>query len=401
MGMVDPSAMRRLNVATALQTVYEQGPLVINDLHQLTGVSRRTLEPIVSDLIAQGWINESVPAAAHRRTAGRPARVMAFNASAGYVLAVHMDFGYMIVEMADLNGNPAAKIRSTLSNSLSREERIQHLFDEVNRLLLTVRVSREQILALTVVTPGIVRDNGRVDLPTTFLDWSGFPLRERISEAFQCPVQVENDAKLAALGEAVLSGGSSDGNFIWLRADGVRTGLGIVIHGELYRGADGAAGELVWARALNFEPVRNHLFAGLVDPEHPRWEEAQTMLRLARAGDATALSSVESLAAAMCPGLEALAWILAPQEIIIGGAFAELGDMLAGAIGRHLFDGSHPVEARLRMSGSTERAIITGAVHMALVAVKAKLFSGDGLAASPALSRGSLLDASRELDVVR
>ncbi|MEV7663612.1 ROK family protein [Paenarthrobacter sp. NPDC089316] len=375
--------MRRLNIASTLRAVYDNGPIATGPLQSLTGLSRRTLEVIINDLAAQGWIDDTVPTASSKRGAGRPARSLSFNWQAGYVAAVQLDFGYMIAQLADLSGSPVSERRSDLSNALSREDRIAHLFNEVDLLLTEAAVERGHVLAVAVATPGIVRDNGTIDLPATFLDWSDFPLRSRLEEGFDCPVQVENDSNLAALGEVALAGEDPDANFIWVRADGVRIGLGIVINGQLYRGADGAAGEIVWAPALNFEAVQDHVLSGLVHPDHPRSQEAHEIIRLSREGDAMALAEIDSLAAGMAPGLQTLAWILAPQEIVIGGVLGTLDHLLVDALGRRLFAQPHPVEARLRTSASSERAIIAGAIQTALGAVKRTLFSGLDLQSAP------------------
>ncbi|WP_186322130.1 ROK family protein [Curtobacterium pusillum] len=383
MVVAEPSALRRLNVAATLRALSERGPASSGALQRTTGLSRRTLEVIVNDLTNQGWIIDEVPAAAANRGAGRPARQLRFNADAGFVLGAQLDFGYMTLRIADIAGAVVLDRRSDLATNLDREARIARFFREVDAALADVGATRSDVLAVTVSTPGIVRDNGTVDLPSTFLDWTNFPLQARLDAGFDCPLIVENDAKLAALGEVTLAGEGPDANFVWVRADGVRIGLGIVIEGRLYRGTDGAAGEVVWAPLLNFESVQAHVFSGLVDPAHARHAEAQSLLAAAQFGDPSALAEVDSLAAGIAPGLQAIAWILAPHEIVIGGALASIGRPLVEAIGRRLFSGEHPVESVLRTSASSEQAIIAGATQTALSSVHARLFEGGELPVAP------------------
>ena len=78
------------------------------------------------------------------------------------------------------------------------------------------------------------------------LDWSGVPLRRLLAgrvPAALTPVVVENEANLAALGELWFGDGGGLGDYVHISAE-VGIGAGIVVAGELFRGAHGHAGEL-------------------------------------------------------------------------------------------------------------------------------------------------------------
>jgi len=107
--------------------------------------------------------------------------------------------------------------------------------------------------AVGVSFGGPVRE-GVVLLSHHVPDWEDFPLAEWLRERFGVPVAVENDANAAALGEWRYGAGRGTRHFLYVT---VSTGIGggIVIGGELYRGADGLAGEI------------GHI---VVDPDGPR-----------------------------------------------------------------------------------------------------------------------------------
>lgn len=71
----------------------------------------------------------------------------------------------------------------------------------------------------------------------------GSALRDRIAARFGTPVTVDNDASLAALGEAVHGAGRGEPNLALITL-GSNIGMGIVANGAIYRGARGAAGEV-------------------------------------------------------------------------------------------------------------------------------------------------------------
>ena len=96
--------------------------------------------------------------------------------------------------------------------------------------------------AVGVSFGGPVRE-GVVLLSHHVPDWEDFPLAEWLREHFGVPAAVENDANAAALGEWRYGAGRGTRYFLYVT---VSTGVGggIVIEGELYRGADGLAGEI-------------------------------------------------------------------------------------------------------------------------------------------------------------
>ena len=73
--------------------------------------------------------------------------------------------------------------------------------------------------------------------------WGRQGLVGAIRDELGTAVSFENDVNLAALGERALGAGRDVGNFVFLWV-GTGVGMGIVIDGELYRGAGGAAGEI-------------------------------------------------------------------------------------------------------------------------------------------------------------
>ena len=114
-------------------------------------------------------------------------------------------------------------------------------------------------------------------------DWRGFHLAEELRNAFDVPVFLENDADAAALGEYAWGAGKGSNHFIYIT---VSTGIGggMVIDGQLYRGADGAHPEV---GHIVIDPSGPRCFCGA----HGCWESLASGPALAeRAGLPTALA---------------------------------------------------------------------------------------------------------------
>lgn len=74
-------------------------------------------------------------------------------------------------------------------------------------------------------------------------DFEHFPLAEKLEKKFKMPVYVDNDARLFALGEAMIGRDKQYSNLIGIVL-GSGVGSGIIANGEILRGHDGFAGEI-------------------------------------------------------------------------------------------------------------------------------------------------------------
>jgi predicted NBD/HSP70 family sugar kinase len=84
--------------------------------------------------------------------------------------------------------------------------------------------------------------------------WDGYPVRDAVSRELGCPVVLDNDVNVLAVGEqhAGVARGARDFLFVKI---GTGIGCGIVIDGELYRGVDGCAGDIGHIRIDDFGPI--------------------------------------------------------------------------------------------------------------------------------------------------
>jgi Transcriptional regulator/sugar kinase len=367
---MDHAEMRQRNAAETLGILYRASPATMATLQQESGLSRRTLELILDDLTTTGWVAEAPLPAQDVRPVGRPARSFAFRYDAACIVAIQLEAGQINATVADLAASILGTLRVSLPVNTSREERLTRLDDCITRLLGQCDVERSSVIAVTVSTPGIVQDDGTIDLPMTMPGWTGFSLSHAVGEMFDCPVRVENDAKLAALGEKW----SRDGevrDFAYIFGDSERIGVGLVIRNELYRGLNGAAGEVRWSREFALEAT---LLMHLDDEDAPGHAAAQALVAAARDGEPAALREVERLAHALAPGITAIAWLLAPEEIILGGSLGSVQDLLIPALESALADTDRPFETTIRGSQYGDRSIVTGCLRMCVESLGEELF---------------------------
>lgn len=377
---MDHQDMRQRNAASTLGILYRSSPAKMTALQRESGLSRRTIELILDDLMQSGWVTEVHSASPAARPVGRPARSYAFRYDAACVVALQLEAGQIHATVADLATEILGDLRVPLPIKTSRAERLALLDDSVTELLDTAGVDRSAVVAVTVSTPGIVRDDGMVDLPMTMPEWTGFSLSDAVGELFDCPVRVENDAKIAALGEKWSRDGEVQ-DFAYIFSDSERIGIGLVLRNELYRGRDGAAGEVSWARDLGLHDLVSPLLVDLADELAPGHAATLELVTAARAGEAYALEEVERLARAFRASITLIAWLLAPEEIVFGGSLGTIQDLLIPALEKELARNARPLEVRLRGSRYGDASVLTGCLRMCIESLSDQLFTPTGMAA--------------------
>ena len=90
--------------------------------------------------------------------------------------------------------------------------------------------------------------------PPIMPGWDGYPVRDAVSRELGCPVVLDNDVNVLAVGEqhAGVARAPRTSSFVKI---GTGIGCGIVIDGELYRGVNGCAGDIGHIRVEDFGPT--------------------------------------------------------------------------------------------------------------------------------------------------
>jgi predicted NBD/HSP70 family sugar kinase len=365
---LDPRAMRKVNASTVLDVLYRDTAMTLAVIAGRTGLSRRTVEQILLDLEQEGWVRVLPAEVSPNR--GRPARLFAFRPDAGSVLAISIAHDHSSVTVADLQGDPIASETVRVNHEPERDERIALTRAAIDRALSQAGVEASGVKAVTIATPGNVNDLGQVDVKLSMRGWTGFSLAEEFGPDFTCPVNVENDAKLAVRGELWQGATPGADHVVWLMLAGVHHGLGIAVDGRPYRGVNGAAGETTWAQTLGFDSLGDKRLGELGDAT-----QASLFAERASVGDADTLAVLDELSTIVARGLSSLAWVLAPRFFVLGGSTSTLlGELLLERV-RESFVATGPDFVDIRLSSLGESAITVGAIRRALDEVEISLFS--------------------------
>ncbi|MFE3451188.1 ROK family protein [Nonomuraea sp. NPDC059194] len=371
----DASLLRKLNSAALLRVMRGSGDATLTELARAARVSRPTAEGIVEDLLAEGWAEECEEEQGDRQR-GRPARRYRFRASAGHVVGVGIGSSSVRTMAADLGGAILASCREPLPRDAPVADRLAMVRDLVVRAAAQAGREVSELVAVGVGTTGVVDGEGRVVKSIVLPGWSGLELRAELERRLPAPILVENDMRLAVLAEHWRGAAQGRDNVVYLFT-GDRLGLGFLIGGVPYRGANAASGEIGVQAGDHWSAFRHVLdYAMAAEPGELRStrESAEFAIARARAGDAQAMEAVSRFARHLAGGLVSIVNPLDPEMVVIGGSLSTAGDLLVGPIQSYL-DEACLYPPRVVASELSSESITLGALRMALNHADTVLFS--------------------------
>ena len=121
--------------------------------------------------------------------------------------------------------------------------------------------------------------------------WDGYPVRDAVSRELGCPVVLDNDVNVLAVGEQHAGVAKGARDFLFVKI-GTGIGCGIVVDGELYRGVDGCAGDIGHIRVEEFGPTCACGNTGCLEAFSGGAALARDATAAARAGRSPALAAL-------------------------------------------------------------------------------------------------------------
>jgi predicted NBD/HSP70 family sugar kinase len=346
-------------------------------LARVTGLSRSSVSQRVDALLGTGLVIEdgTTPSGG-----GRPALRLRINAEAGLIVTADLGATRARFAVSDLAG---AELASSIKElAIDQEpEQVLGLADKELRILLdTAGRQAADVRAIVVGLPGPVEiASGTAVKPPLMPRWDGYRVPGYFAERYAADTLVDNDVNLMALGEhrAIYP----DLKHLLFIKVGSGIGCGIIVSGQLHRGADGAAGDLGHIRVPGCDtPCRcgntgclEAVAGGQALAKHLAAKgiatvTARDVARLAAEGDTQARQAVRAAAQHIGEVLAAIVSFANPSAIVVGGSLARLDEVLLSGIRSGIYGRALPLAQRsLRIETSTlnERAGTAGAIALA------------------------------------
>lgn len=153
-------------------------------------------------------------------------------------------------------------------------------------------------------------------------NYTGLSFKRDLEAIFAIPCWVENDVNAAALGEFCYGAGKGSASLLMFT---IGTGIGgaIVIHGEVYHGHSGSAGEAgyMWINDQPFETLAST--TALIHQVEQQTKETNLNGRIifarAKHGDEICQKAIENLCENIAKGISNCVYLLNPQMVVLGG----------------------------------------------------------------------------------
>ncbi|MFC0672925.1 ROK family transcriptional regulator [Brachybacterium hainanense] len=282
-------------------------PLSVAELVAATGLSRPTVDSVLTDLQATGLV---VPAAPGGEGApGRPARRVVVDPAAAQVAA--LDIGARTIRCVLTDAAGAVQARSAVPVDLA---------DIGACMLRAIAETGGEPRAVGVAAPGLLAADGTIAQSLALPELVGRDLAGDLERALGCPVTLENDIKLAAYAEHHLG---PDADSLVLVQIGHRISVGLVVGGQILQGAHRLAGELGTQRGMRW--TRSSQRGRLV------WstgDEARPLLESAATGESEAVAEIARFCDEIAPRLAGLLLAVDPELLVIGGGLSRAGETL-------------------------------------------------------------------------
>ena len=162
----------------------------------------------------------------------------------GHVVGVDIGGSNLRVALADMQGKVLGKWSASTKRSSSPAAVIKQICEGVNYLLHRNSLPHHSLRAIAAGAPGVTDADAGVVIATSYLKgWCDVPLRNLLEVALKVPAAIENDVRVAAIGENWRGSARGIRDFAFL-AIGTGIAAGIFVNGQIVHGKNWTAGEV-------------------------------------------------------------------------------------------------------------------------------------------------------------
>jgi predicted NBD/HSP70 family sugar kinase len=237
----------------AVTAVRQAGTLSRTHIAERIGYSPSKITSVVNDLINEGILEEKGegPPTGARRT-----REIGFNPRFGYIVAARIGFSKLEIALVDFTEHIRVRRMLPLPQPADPDTVLSQICHAVRERIDKLNIPISDVLAFSVVVPSLidVRSGTLYDSPH-LPSWGGYQIDSVIRESFPyAMVMIENEANAMAYGELRKGEARNLQNVVYVNV-GTSISAGIILNGQIYRGANGRAGDIGQMQVKTADPA--------------------------------------------------------------------------------------------------------------------------------------------------
>jgi len=272
--------------------------------------------------------------------------------------SIGIDIGGTTVKVAffEVQGECLAKWSIPTNKTNSGKDIVTDINETVNSKIAELGLNKDDFVGVGIGVPGFIDYEAGTIAHAPNIPWdANYPLKKELESVLDLPVELENDANLAAMGEMWLGSGKGKQNVVMVTL-GTGVGGGIIVNGNVVRGSNGMGGEIghIFSKdngitcgcgkegcletiasatgivRLGEEVIEEYVDSTILyDIKQQKGKiEAKDVFEAASNGDSYALSAVEESMKYLGIALSHIIHTNNPEVIVIGGGVSKAGTFL-------------------------------------------------------------------------
>lgn len=376
------------NKRLVLKTIYDHSASSRADVARWTGLTRPTVSSTVTELLAEGLVEE---VGQGQSDGGKPPILLRVVDGARHLIGIDLANSEFRGAVTDLRGRIIHRVSLPVHDQDGKAA-LELVYALCEQLL---PAATSPLLGIGIGTPGLIHAQKGVVRKAVNLDWADLPLRDLVAKRCALPVYIANDSHVAALGEYIFGQTRKTPNLVVVKV-GRGVGAGIVLNGRLYHGDGSGAGEIGHVRVVEdgvhcrcghdgcLETVTSSQAivkqARLLARRNPHsllWQFAPTLeaittdvvLQAFQAGDPAIQQIIAEVGHYLGIALANLVGVLNIQKIVIAGSVARFGAPLQAAIEQEMRTRAMALLAektKVELSTLAQDIVILGAAALLL-----------------------------------
>ncbi|MCP4426633.1 MAG: ROK family protein [Chloroflexi bacterium] len=353
-----------------------------------TQLSATTVSALTTILLKSGFIHESGPG---QSSGGRRPILLRFNYQFRHVLGVDIGATHITAVVMDLQGSVVTRNYCKFNVIDDPDGAIQTIVQLVHQSLHNAHLTSDRILGMCITIPTPLEGKNLDQITTVYMPaWKNRDILAEISQHFDLPIYIDNDANAGAIAEKWWGIGRSYANMAYIKL-GLGVGSGLILNNEIFRGNGGTAGEIghttidptgPTCRCGNQGCLESFVSTRAIIDEvthrrkknQPHWSSSgaatiEEIISAALTGDPLSRSVIQTVGSYLGIATANLVNLFNPGLIVLGGELAAVGDLLVNEVRVVVQNRAMPKAARevaITTSKLGEDAIVMGAATHAM-----------------------------------
>lgn len=348
-------------------------------LLEASRLSRVTVTQRLNALLSSGLVRET------ERTlpsGGRPTRVLAVGVNAGIILVANIGETHIHLAAMDLQPEIVCQVTIPLSSPGDPGATLHQIRKAFSELLAHNDVADPFLFGISLSLPTPVDyKRGCVVGPSVLPGWDEFDIKGWLGTHYDAPIFVENDVNLMTIYEHRHNFPTVDDMFFIKAGTGI--GSGIVTGGKVFRGAQGAAGDIGHIQFTSDDPPLCRCGKlGCVEARAGGWaiardlttkgfsaENARDVVQLVESNKPEAIMLVRRAGQTIGEVASDVVSILNPSLIVVGGTLAKTGEYLLSGVRELVYQRCLPLatrELQIVLADPQPDSALFGAAHLVL-----------------------------------